>query len=238
MFQAVILTAVVLAQVAGPMPVIREGPMIPAPAGASDGITVSGAGYASTRATDARVTLHVSARNNALTLNAQTLQPIVDALVRAGADHSSVALPPYLVGQAHTNSAAVTADVHHPTPAMLQQGMLTLADAFAAMPDVLLNSAQVRLSANDCAALQRTAESKAIANARSNAAFLAKQIGARAGDVLAIQVSGMPAGAQGACTFMYSMGPFGSPFSQPSPDGMLTVKVYSSVTMRFAIRHG
>jgi uncharacterized protein YggE len=200
-----------------------------------DGITVAGSGYASAQAADATVTLHLSSRSNALTFDRQTLQPVVEALVKAGADASSVQLPPYLVGNAKTNNATITASVHHPTLQMLQQGMVTLANAFAGMPDVFLNNAEIRLSADNCTSLQRRAEANAIASARSNAAFVAQQIGGRVGDVLAVNALGAAMGNDNACSFAYSIGPWGSSFQQ-SPAEMLTVKIYSSVTMRFAIK--
>jgi hypothetical protein len=125
--------------------------------------------------------------------------------------------------------------VHHPTQQMMQQGMLTLANAFAGMPDVLLNSAEIRLTADNCSALQRRAEANAIASARSNAAFVAQQIGGRVGSVLAVNALGTAIGNDNACNFGYTIGPWGSSFPQSQSD-LLTVKVYSSVTMRFAIK--
>ncbi len=181
MFRTFLAAAFVVAQI--PMP--HLAPRVPMPAqappGPGDGITVTGSAYAAAQASQAQITLRISARNNAPTLTEQTLQPIADALVRAGADRSSVQLPPYLVGQARTNNAAITASVQHPTTAMLQQGMLTIANAFAANPDLILNGAEIRLLAGDCSALQRAAEANAIADARANAAFIAKQIEAKVG---------------------------------------------------------
>lgn len=239
MLKPVILAAVLIAQ-AAPLPIIPRNPPPSVPMRIAgdpvDGISVSGTGYATAQATQAQVTLRVSTRNNALTLNTQTLAPIVDALVRAGVDRSSVALPPYLVGQAHTNNATVTANVHHPTLVMLQQGMASIANAFAANPDILLNSADVRLSVDDCASLQRTATSNAIANARANAAFMAQQIGKHVGAVLALDARGSMMNVQPACFYSYSIGPFGAMYPQQSPAELLTVKVGANVTMRFAIR--
>lgn len=241
MLKPLILAAALLTQVAPAQPIGRGPgfpPMGPTPVEPSSGIRVTGNGFASAPASQATVTLHVSTRNNALTLNAQTLQPIADALVKAGADRSTVTLPPYLVGQAHTNNAEITAVVHHPTPQMLQQGMLVIANAFASMPDVLLNAADVMLQADDCKTLQQNAEANAIANARSNAAFLAKQIDGKLGPVMSVDVvAGGMLGAEGSCTFRYSIGPFGPSFPQSSPADMLTVKVYSTVTVHYAIKH-
>jgi uncharacterized protein YggE len=238
MLRPLLFAAVLLAQAAPALPPLApRAPMpmpMPAAAGPADGISVMGTGSASAQATDAQVSLRVSARNNALTLNAQTLQPIVDALVRAGVERSSITLPMYLVGQAHTNNAVIVASVRHPTLQMLQQGMTTIADAFAANPDILLNAADVRLSADNCTALQRTAAANAIASARANAAFVARQIGRRVGAVLAVDVR-MPMSTQEACYYSYSVGPFGAMYPQQSPADMLTVRTVTSVMMRFAI---
>jgi len=245
MLKPLVLAAVLLTQVAVParmgpgMPPMGPAvPMGPTPAEPSSGIRVTGNGFASEPASQATVTLHVSTRNNALTLNAQTLQPIVDALAKAGADRSSVTLPAYLVGQAHTNQAAITAIVHHPTQQMLQQGMLVIANTFASTPDILLNAADVVLQGDDCDTLQRNAEANAIANARSNAVFLAKQIGGKLGPVIAVDVlAGGVFGAEGSCTFGYSIGPYGPSLAQSSPADMLTVKAYSTVRVQYAIKH-
>lgn len=245
MLKTLVAAAVIVAQgsaappapPAMPMPMPARVPMPPMqqPDNRMDGITVAGSGYASAQADEAAVSLHLSSRGNALTLNRQTLQPVADALIKAGADASSVQFPAYLVGEAKTNNATITAIVHHPTQQVLQQGMVTLANAFASMPDVLLNSAEIRLTASNCSTLQRRAEASAIASARSNAAFVAQQIGGRVGEVLAVNALGMPVGNDNACSLGYSIGPWGSSFQQ-SPSEMLTVKIYSSVTMRFAIK--
>lgn len=241
MYKTLFLAAVVLAQ--APMPPVRvTAPPVPPVApmrlpdpGPNDGITVTGMGSATAPASDARVTLRISTRNNATTLDAKALQPIVDAMVRAGVDRANITLPPYLTGTTHTNGVSITAQVHHPTQDMLERGMAQLAGTFASMPDVLLNGAEVRLTADNCTALQQTAEANAIANARANAAFVAKQIGAKTGGVLAVEQRGMALGAPEACTQTVYVGPFGSP-SQVSPADLFTVKIITSVSMRFAIR--
>lgn len=236
LLRPLILAATILAQIGPPPmppPITRFEPMAPAQAPA-DGISVSGTGYASAPATDAQVSLHVSARSNALTLNAQTLAPIVDALVRAGVDRSSILLPPYLVGPAHTNNATITATVRHPTLVMLQQGMATIAAAFAADSDVILNSADVRLSVDDCPALSRAAASNAIANARSNAAFIAQRLRKHVGPVLAVDARGVSTNVRPGCYTFYSIGPYGA--QQPPLADLLTVRTGASVTMRFAIQ--
>lgn len=236
MFKPLLFSAVLLAQavpsMGTPAPMM---PMRPAPApGINDGIAVAGTGDATAQATDANLTLRISSRGGALTLDSQSLAPVVDALVRAGVDRSSIQLPAYLVGDAKTNNAAITASVHQPTLAMLQKGMLIVASTFASQPNLLLNNAEIRLLVNNCTALQQAATAKAIANARASAQFIAAQIHEHAGDVLAVDDRSAPLGAQGACSTMYIIGPYGS--STPQAAEMLTVRVYANVTMRFAIR--
>lgn len=237
MLRPLLFATVLFAQAVMPPLTARVPMSVPMPMsaanGPADGISVMGTGSAEAQATDAQVTLRVMSRDNALTLNAQTLQPIVDALVRAGVVRSSISLPTYLVGQAHTNNAAIVASVHHPTLQMLQQGLTIVAGAFAATPDILLNAAEVRLSVDNCTALQHTAAANAIANARANASFVAKQIGRRVGAVLGVDMR-TPMDVPQACYSNYAVGPFGSPYQQ-SPADMLTVRTGASVTMRFAL---
>ena len=235
MLKPLLLAALAVAQV--PMPPMGAAPMRgPTPVEPSGGITVNASGLASAPATEAALTLRISTRNNAIVLTAQMLQPIVDALTKAGADSASIQLPPYLVGQARTNMATISATVHHPTQTELQNGMLILANAFASMPTLLLNAVDVRLTADNCLALQRKAETLAIAQARSRAAFLAQQVGGKLGPAMSIdEHDGGAFGGQGTCTSAYSVGPYG-----PPPVGfadMLTVKTFSNITMRFAIVH-
>lgn len=236
MYKPLLLASVLLAQALPPIG--TPAPMMPVrPASTtdiSDGITVSGTGYATTQATQATLTLHISTRNGTMSLDSQTLEPIVDALVRAGVDRSSIQIPSYLVGNARTNNASVVASVQHPSLPMLQQGMVILASAFAAAPNLLLNNAEVRLSVDDCGAVHQEATANSIANARRTAEFIAKQIHAHVGDVLAVDDRTAPLGLQGACSTMYSIGPYGPP--APQLADMLTVRTYANVSMRFAIR--
>jgi hypothetical protein len=82
--------------------------------------------------------------------------------------------------------------------------------------------------------MQQNATARAIENATSSARFIAKQIGAHIGEVLAINDVGPAIGIQGVCTTSYGLGPYGPP--APQMADMLTVKVYAGVNMRFAIR--
>ncbi len=115
-----------------------------------DGITVRGSGTANAPASTATLTLDITAKNNAIVLNASSLQPIVDAFVRAGVQQSDIRLPIYLTGNNRTNNASIVATVHHPTVTMLENGIATLGSTLAPTPDLILRDAQVRLIVDDC----------------------------------------------------------------------------------------
>lgn len=241
MFKPLLLAGVLLAQalppaVPMPLPPMGTPSRFPRAAGPSDGISVAGNGYASAAATKAVLVLHVSSRTNGLTLDAQTLAPVIDALVKAGVPRSDVSLPAYLVGQAHTNNVAITATVHNPSAAMLQSGMVTVANAFASLRDVLLNGAEIRVSTPHCAQLTHAAEAAALRNARDNAAFIATQLHVHLAHVLAVSAYGPPSVGPAACTTTSFIGPYGPAVPASSPAEMLEVKAYSNVSMRFAIR--
>lgn len=104
---------------APPMPTVGASRTAQPP----DGITVRGSGTASAQASTATLTLDVTTKNNAIELNASSLQPIVDALVRAGVQQSDIRLPIYLTGNNRTNNASIVATVHHPTVTMLENGI-------------------------------------------------------------------------------------------------------------------
>jgi uncharacterized protein YggE len=237
-YKPLLLAAALLAQLSPPPSGPIRAPMGVQPNGPEDGISVTGSGTATAQAQTAQVTLHISSRGNALVIDSAALQPIVDALVGIGIDRSAISLPPYLVGDAKVNNVSITANVDRPSPTMIQQGMLSLAGAFAKTPQLLLNNAEVRVSADNCADLMRRAEADAIADARKNAQFIASQLGVHAGNVLAVQeYGGVNPGMPNACSSMYFFGPYGPSQPMQSPGDMLTVKVMRSVGMRFAIKH-
>lgn len=229
LFAAVALLAQALPPISRPI-----GPVPVIPRDVRSGIMVSGAAVISAPASSADVTLHVSTRNNALTLNQQTLQPIVDAIVHAGVPRDAISLPPYMVGAARTNMAQIVAHVDHPTEAMLRQGMLVLASAFAGTPDILLNDAFVMVHGNNCESLFRQAEARAIAQARQNAEFIAKQNGVHIGELLAAEED-TPAPTE--CSRGFGIGPYGTGAAGDNFSNLLTIQVQSNVQMRFAIKH-
>ena len=227
-----------LAQIAAPVPgrIPMGLPPIAARPGATDGITVSGNATVQAQAAHAIVTLHVMSRNNAMAITAASLQPVADALVRAGVERSSITMPLYLQGNARTNNAEVSGTVERPTQAMLQNGIAQLAGAFASMPDLILNAADIRLTADGCEQLEQKAEAAALHQARANADYIAKQLNVRVGAVQAVQASGFAPDLSQSCVTQYGIGPFGAPYPMQSAQDYLTVRVFSSVSVRYAIR--
>lgn len=234
----VFIAALLMAQVPPapvPMPVPARVAGMPPSQMTNDGITVNASASVRAPATSATLTLHVNAPNNTMTLNATALQPLVDALVRAGVDRQSIALPFYLQGPVRTNNAQITGRILHPTMAMLKTGIEQIGSAFSSMPGVTLTGVDVRLQADNCDSLFRQAQAAALRQARASAEYIAKQLHVRAGSVLAVQgpFAGDP---EFGCSSAYSFGPFGS--SQPLTDGQsyFSVRVFSSVTARYEIR--
>lgn len=227
-----------LAQVAVPVPgrLPPVQPPISARTGPNDGITVNGNATIEAPASRATVILHLMTRNNAMTITGTTLQPIVDALVRAGVERTSVTLPLYLQGNARTNNAQISGTVSHPTQAMLQNGIAQLGSTFANMTDLILNGAEIRLRADGCEQLEQRAEASALRQARANAEYIAKQLNVRVGGVQAVQASGFAPDLSQACETQYSIGPFGGSYPMQGAQDYLTVRVFSSVSVRYAIR--
>ena len=201
-----------------------------------DGITVRASGIATVAADQATISLRLFAKNNAMIIDQAALQPFVDALAGAGVARSDITTPVYLTGAAKTNNATVTAIVRHPSVAMLQAGTASLAGRFPSDSPILLSSAEVRLSAADCASTRERAQAAAIHEARTSALGMAQQLGVHLGRVLAVefQDNAVDPGT-GSCFSVYTMSPFQStPFT--SAEQYLQVRVSSFVTLRYAIK--
>lgn len=124
----VFISALLLAQIspppiAMPMPAAARVMGVSPSVSQNDGITVNASAGVQAPAISAMLTLHLSAPNNMMTVNATTLQPLVDALVRAGVDRQSIVLPIYLQGPVRANNVQITGKVLHPTAAMLKAGI-------------------------------------------------------------------------------------------------------------------
>ena len=208
--------------------------MAPQTAANARGITVNGSASTHVPATKAQLTLMFVTRNGKLALNAQTLQPVIDALVASGIPREGIQIPINLTAPGNTNNASVTGTVDHPNAEMLKAGVLRVGTAIASMPDVILNSATVRVSADACAAVQDTTRGHAIENAHAKAAAIAKQLGVKLGGVLAVNAYD-PQLTDGACSWQYYIGAF-SPNGPMSADDYVTVPVTSNVTITYGIK--
>lgn len=200
-----------------------------------EGITVRGTGTADAPADQATLNLRVFGRNNASVITEATLEPVIDALVKAGVSRTDITTPAYLTAGAQVSNATVTAVVHHPTVTMLQDGVGAMVAVFPPNSQTVLSSADVRLTANDCSATRAQAQAAAIRQARSNAQSIAHSLGVRIGQVLAVDYQTGPLDPGGACFYTYNLGPYQNSLFQSAAD-YLRVRVSSSVEIRYAIK--
>jgi uncharacterized protein YggE len=203
------------------------------------GITVTGSGTTRIPATSARITLQLASADRALSLDKAKLQPLVDALVKAGVDPANVHFPlSFDAPGGASNFAAVTVVVANPTAAMLQSGFITVGGTIASMKDVLLNGAQVQLTAEHCQDALDTAREQAIARARAKAESIAKDLNVHVGP--AINVNSMEASyPDGSCLAQYyvnPMGPSGDPNAPQTAQDYITVSANSTVSITYAIK--
>ena len=232
----IISTLLALVVSASVPPQIPPGPLGPVSAnGVPDGITVRGSGNAQTPADEATLTLRLFSRPNSPAITEASLQPVVDALMKAGVAKEDITTPAYLTGSATTTNAAITAVVHHPTVAMIQNGVAALAGEFPPGSSVSLSGADVRLTAEDCSAARAQAQSAAIRAARANAESIARNLAVRVGQVLAVDYQSGPFDQGGTCSYTYNLGPYQSSLFT-TPEEYLRVRVTSSVTIRYAIK--
>ena len=187
-------------------------------------------------ATSARITLNLASTDRSLTLDAQTVQPVVDALVKAGADPASVHLPLNFGAPGRSNVASITATVAHPTSEMMQSGIVTVGAAVASMKDVVLNGAMVFMTAARCQDALDGIRNQAIERARAKADSIAKDLGVHVGGVLNV-VSNEQNSPDGSCSTQYAVNGFNNnPADPQSPQDFVTVPVFTNVTITYAIK--
>jgi uncharacterized protein YggE len=220
----------------GPAPTGPNGPVGPPSQSANHGITVSGSASSRMPATSARITLNLSSADRSLSLDAQSLQPVVDALVKAGADPSSVQLPPNFSAPGKSSFASITATVPHPTAAMMQSGIVTVGTSVASAKNLVLNNAMVVLVAQHCGDALDTVRGQAILHARAKAESIAKDLGVHVGGVLNVQAV-EATWPDGSCQWQYYVnGNSGNPDQPQSAQDYVTVPVQSNVTITYAIK--
>lgn len=212
------------------------GSVSPGTAQTQHGITVSGSAQSRIPATSARITLNLATADRSLALDTQALQPLVDALVKAGADPASVHLPPNFSAPGKSNIASITATVEHPTAAMMQNGIVTVGTSVAAEKNLVLNAASVWVIADRCADALDSVRAQAIARARAKAESIAKDLGVHVGSVLNVQ-SFEQSWPDGSCQSQYSINGFmGNPDQPQSAQDYVTVPVQANITITYAIK--
>lgn len=169
-----------------------------------------------------------------MTFDSATLQPLIDAMVRAGADRNSIQLPIGFAGPAFRSKVAtVSGDVPNPTTEQMQSGIQTVGAAIAAVPNATLQSVEITLHAEHCENMQTQARDTALSFARTKAASVAKALGVRLGSVLSVTaVDSML--QSGTCSSSYTVTPYGS--DPPQPSDYLKITVTSNVSITYAIR--
>ncbi len=222
--------ALLLAQVIPTMQIAP--PAFPvSPSNATQGIGVTGTGTASAPATSAQVTIMLNATQNAA-MTRESLQPIVDAIKRAGG--TNIIEPVYTASAARFNSASVTFTVDHPTPEKIQNGVQMMGTTIAQGQGINLSQAQVLLRLADCSAVAAQAQREALRRARANADSIAQQLGIHVGAVISVDSRSFGVSSQGDCETQYSVGPY-----MPQPmalDDYTRVKVTANVSVRYAIK--
>ena len=182
--------------------------------------------------------MQLTSVDNKSTLNQQTLAPLADALIKAGAEPSTVRLPLTFSAGGYSNVATVSAVVANPTVDVMRSGINGVGAVIANMPNVRLTSAQVQLTASDCTQALSKVRADAIEAARSKAAFIAKQLGVKLGSVLNVSSFDQP-NSDGSCSTQYWVGPLGpqfAPGSDNTDSDYVSVSVTSNVTITYAIR--
>ncbi|HEV7178780.1 MAG TPA: SIMPL domain-containing protein, partial [Candidatus Baltobacteraceae bacterium] len=216
---------------AGP-PMRAQAPMGASPRSA--GITVSATGTARVAATSARITLQLGSARNEPIYNAQTVAPIVDAMVKAGVDRNSVQLPLNFSAPGNANFAAISGVVPHPTLEMMREAVPAVGAAIVGVSGAVLQSTQVSLHADSCSAAQQSARRSAIVQAHSKAVEIAQEIGAKLGSVISL-TSNDQYGAESSCTSAYTISPYGQSMIG-TPNDYLSIPITSFITITYAIK--
>jgi uncharacterized protein YggE len=228
------LPSAAIAQIV-PVQMPNRVPMAPASqsnAGAH-GITVNGSAMKKFPATRAQISLSFYSRT--ANIDTATMQPIVDALVKAGVARENVSLPASFGSPATLNNATVVAVVPNPTVAQMQAGIASVGAAIAGMSGISLGNAQVLLETDRCADVIDTVRAGAIKNARAKADETARELQVQVGPVLNV-VANDQVGANGVCSSQYSVGQ-GNNGAITSPDDYVSVPVYAGVSITFAIKN-
>ena len=214
-------------------PQVMRGPVV-APNQSNNGfhgITVSGSASTSVPATRARVTLMLFARTPSI--NSETVQPIVDALTKAGVPADHVILPPDLGSSARVQNTTITVTVDHPTIEQMRAGIAAVGAAVdAGTNGISVGNAQVWLDADDCSETTELVRSEAIKNAHTKAEQTAKDLQVHVGNVLNV-LSNDQLNSTGGCSTQYAFGNM----NLVTPKDYVSIPVTAFVTITYAIKY-
>lgn len=172
-------------------------------------------------------------------LTKETLQPIVDALVRSGvsADDIEVKIiePSYSFFSAVEGGAELVVKVEAPTRTSLEEIVDTTTEAGKKIDDILLGSVGVEYGVDDCQALERAAYQSAVEDAQNRASGLAEAMGAQLRKVPSIAEPFYSVFLPG-CNSKISL-PFATQTAIPyNPDTPVEVEVTKDIFVMFTVK--
>ena len=200
-------------------------------------ITVTGSAVNRVPASLARVTLALSSNDRQPIFNAQSVQPIIDALIKAGADPASVHVPLSLATSGNWSAASISAAFSQPTSAAVQTGIKSAETVVASMRDTTLSGVWLTLTASDCSTVEDTARAQAISQARDKAKSIASGLNVQLGAVLTVHALD-PIPTDGACSAQYTVGQYsGGSYEGPlAPDDFASVPVHTNIVVTYSIK--
>ena len=204
------------------------------------GITVTGGASVEVPATSITVTLQLYSATRAPVLDKDKLQPIVDALIKAGADPSSIRLPIGFGVPGATSAASITATIAHPTLPMLQNGITAVGETITSMKDIVLGGIQVAIAAQPdrCQAAQNAVRQQAIEHAHTKAQAIAKDLGVHLGAAINASTADMNSNG-GSCSAQYTLNTqvqMNNPTVPQTTAGYLFVPVGITIFITYGIK--
>jgi hypothetical protein len=200
-------------------------------------ITLTGSAVNRVPASLARVTLGLMSNDRQPIYSAQTIQPVIDALIKAGADPASVRVPLSLSTSGNWSAASISAAFSQPTAAVVQDAIKSAETVVGSMKDTTLSGVWLALTASNCEAAENAARIQAISQARDSAQSIASGFNVHLGAVLSVH-SLDPIPADGSCSAQYTVGQYsGGNFEGPlAPDDFVSVPVRSNLMVIYAIK--
>ncbi|MGB6987258.1 MAG: SIMPL domain-containing protein [Candidatus Aquilonibacter sp.] len=213
--------------------------LLPGIAGATQaphGITVTGTGSSRTPATTVRISVQLGSADRSNGLDKQKLQPIVDALIKAGANPSRIRLPLTFNAGVGANIASINVTFPRPTAKTVQNGVASAAAALATVKDaVVLYNLQVFVIAQNCQHTLAIARQQAIASARAKAEAIAKDLNVQIGPAISAESHEMTS-ADGSCFAQYFISAQGDQSGLQTPQDYVTVPATANITITYAIK--